>query len=381
MWTVALEDWTELNHYLDQWEDLAASALEPNPFYESWMLLPALESFSSGRSPRVVLVFAPNPLRKLAPPILCGLFPLEVRSRYRGLPIKHYALWSHKYLSLCTPLIRAQTAPDCLAAFFSWLELNPDGCSLIEMSSVAGEGSFFQTLVDSLNHRASLSFVSDCHTRAVFRPRADADSYLSSALRGTHRKDLRRKEKRLSEAGFVEYDQLRSEGDIDEWASEFLEIEASGWKGQEGSAIAASEESRSFFLRIAREAFSRGRLMMLALRFNGRPIAIKFNLLGLPGAFSLKIGYDEDYARYSPGLLLEVENVRRLHARPDIEWMDSCAVARHFMINRLWLDRRTIQTILVPTGKGAGDLWVSLMPLVRWLNRRLRMVMGRRNED
>ena len=138
-------------------------------------------------------------------------------------------------------------------------------------------------------------------------------------------------------------------------AGDFLEIEASGWKGQEGSALAARQESRSFFLRVAREAFSRGRLMMLALRFNGRPIAVKFNLLDYRELLA-QDWLRRDYARYSPGLLLEVENVRRLHARLDIEWMDSCAVAEHFMINRLWLDRRMIQTVLVPTGKGAGDL-------------------------
>jgi hypothetical protein len=203
---------------------------------------------------------------------------------------------------------------------------------------------------------------------------------LSAALRGIHRKDLRRKEKRLSETGFVEYDELTSDGDIDKWTNDFLEVEASGWKGREGSALGATGESRSFFLRVAREAFSRGRLMMLALRFDGRPIALKFNLLGLPGAFSLKIGYDESYARFSPGLLLELENIRRLHARPELEWMDSCAVAEHFMINRLWLDRRMIQTVLVPTGRGGGDFWVSLMPLVRWLNRRRLAVTSRKNK-
>ena len=377
MWALMLEDWTGLNQYLEEWDDLAASALEPNPFYESWMLLPALESFSRGRSPRIVLIFAPNPSRKLGPPVLCGLFPLEVRPRYKGLPIRHYALWNHKYLSLCTPLVRAGYARECLAAFFDWLAANPDGCSLIEMESISGEGLFHQALADSLNQAAKLSFVSDCFTRALFRPRSSAESYLSEALRGIHRKDLRRKEKRLSETGLVEYHSLDSLGDIDSWTRDFLEVEAGGWKGKEGSALASNEASRQFFLRVAREAFNRGRLMMLALRFNGRPIALKFNLLAGAGAFSLKIGYDESYARFSPGLLLEVENIRRLHTRPEIEWMDSCAVSEHFMINRLWLDRRTIQTVLVPTGKGAGDLWVSLMPLVRWLNRR-RLTLTRR---
>jgi hypothetical protein len=380
MWVIVLEDWTALNHYLQEWEDLAESALEPNPFYEPWMLLPALESFSGGRSPRIALVFAPHPLRKLDPPILCGLFPLEVRQRYRGLPIRHYRLWDHKYLSLCTPLIRAEYTRDCLGTFFDWVATNPDGCSLIELGSVSGEGLFNQALVDTLNERAKLSFVSDCFTRALFRPRQDADSYLTAALRGTHRKDLRRKEKRLSDAGLVEYDELDSDGDIERWTREFLDVEASGWKGQEGSALAAGEASRSFFVRVASSAFSRGRLMMLALRFNGRPIALKFNLLARSGAFSLKIGYDESYARFSPGLLLEVENVRRLHERGDVEWMDSCAVSEHFMINRLWLDRRTIQTVLIPTGKGAGDLWVSMMPLVRWLNRRRLTLTNRKSK-
>ena len=49
------------------------------------------------------------------------------------------------------------------------------------------------------------------------------------------------------------------------------------------------------------------------------------------------------------------------------------------MINRLWLDRRTIQTVLIPTGKGAGDFWVSIMPLVRGLNR-LRLSITRRSK-
>src|SRR6185503_17741180 len=138
MWVVVLEDWTALNDHLADWEDLAASALEPNPFYEPWMLLPALESFSGGRRPRIALVFAPHPLRKLDPPILCGLFPLEVRRRYKGLPIKHYRLWDHKYLSLCTPLVRAEYARDCLGTFFDWIAENPDGCSLVELGPVSG---------------------------------------------------------------------------------------------------------------------------------------------------------------------------------------------------------------------------------------------------
>src|SRR5689334_24097610 len=30
-----------------EWEELAAAAVEPNPFYEPWMALPALEAFGT----------------------------------------------------------------------------------------------------------------------------------------------------------------------------------------------------------------------------------------------------------------------------------------------------------------------------------------------
>lgn len=72
------------------------------------------------------------------------------------------------------------------------------------------------------------------------------------------------------------------------------------------------------------------------------------------------------------GTLLELENIRRFHARPDLQWMDSCAIPEHFMINRLWLDRRVIQTLLISSGRPFGSLVVSALPLARWLYHRLR---------
>ncbi|MGH7339998.1 MAG: hypothetical protein ACREKH_05860, partial [Candidatus Rokuibacteriota bacterium] len=82
--------------------------------------------------------------------------------------------------------------------------------------------------------------------------------------------------------------------------------------------------------------------------------------------------FDEAYRAFSPGFLLEVENVRRLHRRAGLRWMDSCADAQHAMINRLWPGRRTMATVLFATGRAPGDLLVSLMPLLQWGRRKLR---------
>jgi hypothetical protein len=165
------------------------------------------------------------------------------------------------------------------------------------------------------------------------------------------------------------------------WIEEFLKLEASGWKGEQGTALACKEADRNFFAGVATEAYRRGRLMMLTMRLDERTIAQKCNLLAGNGSFAFKIAFDQSYARFSPGFMLEVENIHRLHQRPGIEWMDSCAVSDHSMINRLWLDRRTIKSVLVSTGKSPGDLLVSSLPLLRWMNRRIaRRKVQRRPE-
>ena len=71
------------------------------------------------------------------------------------------------------------------------------------------------------------------------------------------------------------------------------------------------------------------------------------NFLAPPGSFSFKIAYDEAYARFSPGVLLELDNLDLL-ARGDIDWMDSCAAENHPMIDSLWGERRTIVRVSLP---------------------------------
>jgi hypothetical protein len=127
--------------------------------------------------------------------------------------------------------------------------------------------------------------------------------------------------------------------------------------------------TRRFFEEMTSGAFKRGRLMMQAMTLNGNAIASKCSLLTPDGGgYAFKIGFDEAYARFSPGVLLEIENIRRLHAM-GTRWMDSCAIERHPMINRLWPDRRLVQTLLISAGQRRGDLALSLLPLLRLVKR------------
>ena len=75
---------------------------------------------------------------------------------------------------------------------------------------------------------------------------------------------------------------------------------------------------------------------------------------------------------YGPGVLLELENIRAFHEQERPAWMDSCAVSIMRWCPVSWPDRRTIVSVAAGTGKAAGDLIVSALPMARWVSRLLR---------
>ena len=352
------------------WEDLAEAAIEPNVFYEHWMLLPALQAFAGDRDVSVVLVLIHDQHRPEAPPKLGGLFPLERVRNFRGLKVSALSLWQHVHCYLCTPLLRADTAGECMVELFRWLQSGEARVSLLELGCIYGDGSFHKKLVDLSNELGLLSWVTDIHTRGLWITGDDARTDPESGLSGDLRRRLRRKVRRLCERGHVEHLALSAEDDVGRWIDEFLRIEASGWKGLGATALACSESGRRYFREVATSAFNRGRLLMLGINFDGRPIARRCAFVAGEGSFAFKTAYDEEFADFSPGAMLELDSIRQLGALPGVRWMDSCAAPDNLLINRLTNDRKTIQTLAIGGGT-LGELVVSGLPLLRWTNRRI----------
>lgn len=365
---------SHLDRFQADWEDLAAHAAEPNVFYEPWMALPALEAYGGGR--RLLFVFVYEE-RSGEAPLLCGFFPLEDRPHFRGVPLPVLRLWSYVHCFLGTPLLRAGHLRSTLGAFLRWLRHASPEHQLFEMPRCSAEGPVHEALTEALV-RSGRPFVTRRWERAVLSPRGGSRDYLRDALSGKKRKEVRRLERRLADHGPVTVDGLgpwvggaageeAGGAPAEAWADEFLELEAGGWKGREGTALACRPADREFFRRIVAAAHARGRLQALALRVDGRPVALKCNFLAGDGGFAFKIAYDEAYAQLSPGFLLEIETIRRLHDHPAVRWMDSCAVPGHPMADRLWTGRRALQTVLVATDGWAGRLIVPAVSLARRL--------------
>jgi hypothetical protein len=363
----------ELARYRAAWDELAAEALEPNVFYEPWMLLPALEAFGGGVGQPLLfaLVLAGDPLAPPERARLCGFCPLQRRRLHPRLPLSILGLWQHVHCYLCTPLLRANCAGTALAALLDRLYADSPGASLVEFNQILTAGPFSGCLQECCQQREDPTTVLDSHERALFRPRSDGEQYLRSALPGKRRRALERKERRLAEIAPIGYVALERGGDIERWTEEFLQLEAAGWKGESGTALACDAKDSQYFRAIVRAAFERDRLVFCALRLAGRPIAFRCSFLAGDGAFAFKMTYDEQYGDCSPGVLLEMEYVRRLHHLPGLRWMDSCTAADNFMMNQLWPCRRAVQTVLAATGPGPARSLVGLYPWLRALKRTL----------
>jgi CelD/BcsL family acetyltransferase involved in cellulose biosynthesis len=374
---VTARTWAELEPYQSTWDELAAAALEPNIFYESWMVRPALECLAGGQELLFVMVIAELPGGARPSPLVVGFFPLERRRRYKSLPTSALILWRYVHCYLGTPLVHASYARECLAAFFHWLATEWCGAALLECTWVPGEGPFHRLLMEHLAEHRIPSLLEECYCRALLAPQGSGQEYIDRVLSGERRRRLRKHEERLRQKGEVEYVALGAEDDARAWLEEFLRLEAAGWKGREGTALQCREEDRRFFLDALMGAFQRGRLMMMSLRLEGRPVALFCDLLAEPWSFVFKLTFDENYSAFSPGALLELEKIRRLHQRPTVHWADSCNAPGSSLLKHLWADRRLIETLLIAPGPAPGPFIVSVLPLLRWARHRASAFLRR----
>jgi Acetyltransferase (GNAT) domain len=141
----------------------------------------------------------------------------------------------------------------------------------------------------------------------------------------------------------------------EEAVESFLDLEASGWKGQAHTAMASTGAHADFFRSVCRTFTEQGRLQLLSLEADGRRVAMKCNLVASQGVFCFKIGHDAELRRFSPGVQLERANVEIFHEEREERFMDSCADPDNEMINRLWPDRCTVTNVVLAR-RGAHSL-------------------------
>ncbi len=320
---------------LQQWRDLAARAAEPNPFMEADLVLAAAAHLPGGAQVELLVVEDDEGLALV--------LPVRAVPGFRRVRVPALSAWAHDYCFLAGPLVRAGQEERAWVGALSYLRRERPAPWLL-LPRLPGDGPVHAGLLAALAAlglpRTSLA----PHARAAARRRPDG-SPPPSPLRGVHLKGLRRLRRRLGEqVGQPVTAQVRT-GDPAA-VEEFLALEAAGWKGRSGTAMATRGQDAELLRTLVRQWPDR--VQVLSLQAGPRVLAAQVDLLAGPHSFCFKTSYDESLSSFSPGLLLELEVLADFAQRPELSLLDSCAVPNHPMADRVFPDRRPVDMLVVP---------------------------------
>ena len=99
--------------------------------------------------------------------------------------------------------------------------------------------------------------------------------------------------------------------DLDRELARGFAVEASGWKGESGTAILSDERTATFYRAVAESFAERGELRLARIVIDGTWAAFDLCLLHGDRLYLLKTGYDERFRRLAPGLVMRLSIIER----------------------------------------------------------------------
>jgi CelD/BcsL family acetyltransferase involved in cellulose biosynthesis len=119
---------------------------------------------------------------------------------------------------------------------------------------------------------------------------------------------FRRKMGRDHEAAFSI---VESPSDLEAQLRAGFAVEASGWKGEAGTAIISSRDTEVFYSKLARSFHDRGELRLSEISLDGTLVAFDLCLLYGNRLYLLKTGFDEGFRKLAPGLVMRLSIIER----------------------------------------------------------------------
>lgn len=307
-----------------EWSVVSSCGESAEPFFQPYWFSAYARSFCNDAS--VVLAVA---RRENA---MIGVLPLQrVRTFLGGVPA--HTLRSLSGAHSCRfDLCFADGEKDA-AARILWDALRNDrSWQVIEALNVPQNGGF-----ESIMRYAASDGFPIAQWRTLLSPYLEISSespFRNCPQRTADRRArLRSYYKKLEKLGNVE---IVTTAEYDETLIDtFISLEASGWKGQNGGAIGCRPKVVRFYKDALRGAAAAGHLRMQGILVDNTPVSMELGLLMNRCFYSPKFAYNEDFAKCSPGNLMNRESIQ-IAASNGVERYDFLGPrARH---KALWTD-------------------------------------------
>ena len=292
-----------------RWDRLVEEAEVEHPFLTHDWVRTWWECFGEGKELHVLLVKQGTELKGIAPMMLS-------RERMYGLPVRRLGFVYHAHGFRCDFIV-ARGAEGVHRAVWGHIIRNKGQWDVLEFGQLPAESRTFKELT-GLASGGGVFMDTWESTRSPYVQIGEWTSYLA-VLPRKHRQNLRNRHKRLGELGPLQFEEIRSGKDVGKALEDGFRIEAAAWKGKAGTAVACQPKVRQFYTKLAERAAQRGWLRLHFLAVDRRRIAFRYFLCYKNRLYSLKSGYDPEYAAYSPSNLLLSMILRKASERGLVE--------------------------------------------------------------
>jgi CelD/BcsL family acetyltransferase involved in cellulose biosynthesis len=359
---------------LTAWRALAADSMEPNPAMDPDLLVRAAETTLADAELHLATVEIDGRLEACLAFRLVHRWHRFVRV---GLSARVDAEAVGVLPVLGAPLVRAEHAQPAVGALVAALadEAGRVGAGWLIIERLNHGGEIARLLEGSCRAARLAVHPYDFWERPVLRRRSAVDGW-AAGLSPQRLRDNAKKGRRLARdaGGPVRvFDRGREASAVEA----FLALEASGWKGAEGTALAQRPDQADLFRRSATTLGALGRSHLLSLEAAGSPVAMGWAVRSGTGLYFMRIAHDERFARSSPGGQLEVAMAEFFHQQTDAAFLDPCSEPSSAYHVHFLPDRQAVVSLLVGMGGWRDRALIRLLPAATRLRQRLLGDPGR----
>lgn len=351
---------------IEKWKQLDSETHVANPFLSCGFVL----SFLKNRPPHQQPVFLICQCRQSGKLLGMGVFH-QTRAT-KTLPLPHLIPFQCEYALRHGFLIAEGATSEFLSSLLDYMNHHQDRWFGIEFPELRLE----QEWVTQLHQQASSTGLGcSFRLRPVYEsPVVDLlklnEKELESNWSASRRKTMRRNLKRLNKRGKVEFRIITDEKETPAALERFLVVEGSGWKKNLGTSLSSQQADSDFVKSMVAELATQHRVFISELRVENDVAASAINLISGTEMFAFKIGFNENYAEASPGVLHEMHLAEHVCEHfPQITRIDGCAKADSYL-NQIWPDRIVIGEGLLSVSKlarGTGKLLSKIRLFKRWV--------------
>jgi CelD/BcsL family acetyltransferase involved in cellulose biosynthesis len=319
---------------LQEWQDLEERAIESNAYLSPSFIVPALKYLTPSLRPLIICIeFISGFDHRLT-----GVGVFEYSRGTRNFPLPHVRAYLSPHSYLTGLLIDKDIVEPTLTAFFEYFR-SFRGCYGIKFENRTADTQMAQKLDLIASHLKIAWIESSRKKRAILIPQK-ADSKLPGGP-VVHKtsKSWRRHMKWLSKMGNVGWQVLIGKQIDRDCIDRFLNLEHRGWKGTEGTSLLSKPHEEAFFREMISGFAQSGRAYFTELAIGDRVISSTSNLISAKAGFAFKVGWDQEFAEGSPGVLNEIEFIENAaETFPHLSYIDSGAEEGSYM-DKLWPDR------------------------------------------